>query len=65
MTGILTGVLTLFLLLYYGVFALEYSYVVNVILGLSGASLGFAIVGFFIFSLFVVKADPQEIIRQV
>ncbi len=63
--GILTGIILLLLLLYNGVFALEYSYVVNVIIGLSEASLCFAIIGFLVFSFFVVKADPQEIIRQV
>ena len=63
--GILTGSITLIILLYIGFFALEYSHIISVILGLVCASLGFVILGTIFYVLAVVKTSPQEIISQV
>lgn len=65
MIGIATGCIVLMVMLCNGVFALEYSYILNVILGLSCASLGFAILGFFVYAAAVIKTIPQEVIRKV
>ena len=63
--GMLIGFTILIILLCTGFFALEYSYGLSVILGLLGASLGLAILGFLFYVSSVIKTEPQEIIRQI
>ena len=63
--GVFFGIIVLMVLLFTGFFALEYSYVISVILALFGFSLGLAILGFVIYVFSVIKTAPQEIIRQV